>query len=502
MKMKIYKKVAVTSVALIPIVVSGEQKLSKTQTEDEITTKPNILMICVDDLNDWIGCMDGHPNAITPNIDKLAERGTIFFNAFSQAPVCGPSRASIMSGLRPSTTGIYGQIHDKNIRKNNKITEKCTFLPEYFAKYGYKTMGIGKIFHQHAPKEVFEVDGGRKGGFGPKPKKRLNWPTKEIENNVFKKLGFRTLTDWGAFPDSDDKMPDTNSAKWAVSRLKEKHNRPFFLAVGFVRPHVPWHVPQKWFDMHPLSEIKTPPYKTGDQKDAPEISRIIHAMPQMPTTEWAKKAKKWKEIVQAYLACCTFVDSCIGQVLNGLKNSPYADNTIIVLWSDHGYHLGEKNRVAKHSLWERANKVPLIIVPLNGKRQHCNKPVELIDLYPTLVELAGLPANKTNEGDSLVPLLNNAEANWDSPAITTFGLNNHAIQDGRYRYIIYEDGSEELYDHKTDPNEWNNIADKPEVAYIKGKFKKYIPKINAPWTKNSWFNFNPYFKNQIKELGK
>ena len=467
--------------------------------ELKLPEKPNVLMICIDDLNDYVGCMKGHPNAITPNIDSLAARGTLFMNAHCQAPVCGPSRASIMSGLRPSTTGIYGQIHDNSIRKKNLVTKDVIFLPEYMAKYGYKTLGIGKIFHGHAPKGVLQESGGRKGGFGPKPQKRLNWPTPGIEEAVFTKRGFRTSTDWGAYPDSDEKMNDYQYASWTVERLKQKHDQPFFLTVGFERPHVPWHVPQKWYDMHPPENIQLPPYKTGDQDDVPVISRKLHDMPQMPTAEWALKSGKWKEVLQSYLACTTFVDSCVGRVLQALKDSPYADNTIVVLWTDHGYHLGEKNRFCKHSLWEESTHTPMIIAWPNGKKQVCYKPAELLDIYPTLVDLCGLPDNKSLEGESLVPLLKNPEAEWNHPAITTFAKNNHAIRTERYRYIVYEDGSEELYDHKNDPNEWNNLAGKKAFNSIKTKLKKHLPKINAGWTKHSSQKQNDFMKNKMKQ---
>ena len=308
--------------------------------------KPNVLMIAVDDLNDWVGFLSGHANAYTPNMDRLAARGTVFENAHCQAPICGPSRASLMSGLLPSTTGIYGQIKDDQIRKDNAATKNVTFMPEYFRNAGYKTMGIGKLFHDHAPKGVFEVSGGRKGGFGPYPKKRIKWPTPEVNKKIFLGKKYKTSTDWGAFPDKDEKMPDYDNATWAVDQLQQVHDRPFFLAVGFARPHVPWLVPQKWFDLHPIDKVQLPPYVKGDQDDVPEISKRMHEMEQMPTAEWAQSSGKWKEIVQAYLACTSFADACVGRVLDALDKSTYADNTIVVLWTDHGYHLGEKNPFA------------------------------------------------------------------------------------------------------------------------------------------------------------
>ena len=308
---------------------------------------PNVLFIAVDDLNDWIGCLQGHPNTKTPNMDELAARGTLFSNSHCQAPLCGPSRASLMTGLLPSTTGIYGQIKDADIRQSNAATQACTFLPDYFRKNGYKTMGIGKLFHQHTPKGVFEISGGRVPGFGPKPPKRMKWEGKSGPDHG------GTSTDWGAFPDTDEEMPDYFSAQWAKTRLAENHDRPFFLAVGFLRPHVPWHVPQKWFDLFPVENLEMPPYLPGDDDDIPDIGKRVADVPMMPTTEWAIQTGEWKNIVQAYLACVSFVDYYVGEILDALKKSVYAENTIIVLWADHGYHIGEKNRFAKRYDYNR-----------------------------------------------------------------------------------------------------------------------------------------------------
>ena len=315
---------------------------SKTsENKQSESSLPNVLFIAIDDLNDWLGCMNGHPNAKTPNIDRLAKRGTLFMNAHCQAPLCGPSRASIMTGLRPTTTGIYGQINDEDIKSANPVTAKVTFLPSYFRTHGYKTMGVGKLFHNFAPEGVFEEAGGREKGFGPKPEKRFYY-----DPAWFDKPG-GTQTDWGAYPEKDDQMPDFRTAQWARERLTEDHNRPFFLAVGFLRPHVPWYVPQKWFDLFPLDSIQLPPYLKDDQADIPELSLKLHDVPMMPTTEWAIANGEWKKIVQAYLACIAFVDHYVGSVIKALEESPYANNTIVVLWSDHGYHIGEKKSLCQ-----------------------------------------------------------------------------------------------------------------------------------------------------------
>ncbi|UBM58698.1 sulfatase [Marinilongibacter aquaticus] len=444
--------------------------------------KPNVLMISIDDLNDWVGCMGGNQSAITPNIDRLASEGVLFTNAHCQTALCGPSRASIMSGLRPSTSGIYGQLKDNEIRTASDTMKGILFLPEYFGKNGYKTMGIGKIFHEHAPDGVFQESGGRIKGFGPKPDKPFHWNKKG------------TATDWGAFPDVDQKMPDYQSAQWAISRLQENHDRPFFLSVGFLRPHVPWYVPKKWFDMHPIENVHTPPYLENDRDDLPEIALQIDDLPMMPSTKWAIESGQWKSIVQSYLASTSFVDYYVGQVLEALEKSPYRDNTIVILWSDHGYRLGEKGTFAKHCLWQEGTNVPLIVKPITGKRGlKVNVPVELLDIYPTLLELCGLTKNERNEGKSLKPLLTDPKAKIKEAAISTYGRNNHAIITEKYRYIHYENGAEELYDREDDPNEWTNLASEQSMYNTKQALQKLLPKVNAAWSEKVTMRQNEYF---------
>lgn len=453
--------------------------------------KPNVLFIAVDDLNDWIGAMNGHPDVKTPNMDKLASKGVLFTNAHCQAPLCGPSRASIMTGLRPSTTGIYGMIDDDLIREDNEITKDIIHLPEYFQNNGYHTMGIGKLFHAHAPQGVFNESGGRVKGFGPKPEKRFVWDGYGGENYG------RTSTDWGAYPKVDSLMPDYQSTHWGIQRLKKEYDKPFFLGIGYLRPHVPFYVPQKWFDLYDVDSLTMPPYKANDLDDIPEIGMKINDLPMMPSTEWAIKNKEWANIIHAYLACISFVDNEIGKILNALENSKYSDNTMIVLWSDHGYRMGEKGTFAKMCLWEEATKAPLIFAgPGIQKGKLVTQPVEMLSIYPTLLELCGLPAYKRNEGLSLVNLMDGSNENTNSVAITTYGMNNHTVRSNQFRYIRYEDGEEELYDRKTDPNEWENIASDEKYLHIKENLKAHLPKNNVEWNTHSEYTFSPYFVEQ------
>jgi len=438
--------------------------------------RPNVLFIAIDDLNDWIGVMESHPDVKTPNIDRLANSGMLFTNAHCQFPVCGPSRTSVFTGYRPDTLNIFNndaKTKDKNVQKM-AADMKNSLLHEYFRNNGYKTMAAGKLMHKHVPLGSVDISGGH-SGFGPKQKKKVNFTSN------------KTLTDWAAYPETDAKMPDTKAANWATERLKERHDKPFLLMVGFVRPHVPWNVPQKWWDLYNSKQIALAPYKKDDLDDVPQISRESNILSFMPQTEWAIEHNKLKQITQAYMASISFVDHCVGIVINALEESAYKDNTIVILWSDHGYHIGEKGTFQKHSLWRRATHVPFIISTPRMTPGSSNKPIELLDIYPTLLDLCDLPANEKNEGKSLKPLLNNPNASWGKVAITTYRKQakhckatntpfheqpSHGIYNERYHYIIYNDGNEEFYDLKNDPNEWDNLSANPEFEPIKAMLKK------------------------------
>lgn len=422
--------------------------------------KPNVLLISIDDLNDWVGCLGGHPQAKTPNIDRLAGAGTLFENGHCQSPVCNPSRASMMTGRYPHTTGIYFLSPDL---KQAPVLEGVKTMPEVFAAHGYKTLATGKIFHG-GDKRFFE-EYAPSGGFGPRPKKKISQPHGH------------PLWDWGVYPEDDDLMPDAKAAKWAVGQFEKKHDKPFFMGVGFYRPHVPMYAPQKWFDMHARDQVKLPLVREDDRSDlsryAIDLTNLQHVS---PTHEWVTQAGQWEHAVQSYLASVTFADHCLGIVLDALESSDYANNTIVVLFSDHGFHLGEKQRWAKRSLWEDGTRVPIVICAPGFKaNQRTTKPAELLDVFPTLLELAGFPVDAEQEGQSLVPLMKNPERDWEHPAITSFGLGNFSIRSERYRFIQYHDGSRELYDLKNDPHEWTNLASKPELHDVVAKHATFLP---------------------------
>ena len=456
--------------------------------------KPNILFIAIDDLSDAASCMNSAVKVPTPHIDMLANKGTLFLNAHAQAPLCGPSRASIMTGLYPSTTGNYLMVKDSLIKEGSEAAGKSIFMPEYFEQFGYKTMAVGKIYHGGDEAHTFSEYGGSFNYAGPIPKERVNYNPVGMPGKSGK-----TMTDWGYKVPHDSLMADYNSAKWAMEKLGEKHDKPFFLATGFFRPHVPWHVPQKWYDMFPLETIETPPYLKNDMHDVPEMGKRVSEVPMMPTAEELIQHGNWKEMLQAYYASVAFVDAQVGKLMDALENSAYANNTIVILWSDHGYHLGEKNRVAKHSLWERASRVPLIIKDINAEGgKVSNAPVGLIDMYPTLIELCGLPKLNQLEGNSLVPLLKNPNKKWKHPELIFYGEGNMTVRDERYRLTRYEDNSLELYDIKKDPNEWYNLANNSKYKQTIVKLKHFFPEQPAPLAQHSHYNINTYFMQKVK----
>lgn len=439
--------------------------------------RPNVLLIAVDDLNDWVGALGGHPQAHTPNLDRLAAQGMLFTNAHCQAPVCAASRASLFTGQLPSTTGLYFLTPDLTTARADEraglvpegtpsLLDHPTLL-ERFAAEGYATWGVGKVHHGDE-RPYFEEYGGGMGGFGPRPAEKLSYPEGH------------PLWDWGVYPkgqtatdartgqgdlpspsqpsDPDAQMPDTQVAAWAAERLATNHEDPFFLAVGFWRPHVPMYAPQRWFDLHPLDEVQLPEVLETDRDDLSEYAKALTIGHPAPRHEWLVEHDQWRHAVQAYLACTSFVDSCVGTVLDALESGPHAKDTIVVLLSDHGFHLGEKARWAKRSLWDESTRVPLIVAAPGRDPGTTDAPVGLVDLYPTLLDLCGLEGEPALDGHTLTPLLANPAADdWPHLTLTTFGPGNHAIHGKEWTSIHYADGTEEWYDRARDPHQWWNI---------------------------------------------
>jgi len=477
--MKTKTQITILFLAVTLLCVVG--KTSEGKDFGRRDAKPNVLFIAIDDLNDWTNMLNGNPQARTPNLEKLASQGMVFTNAQCAAPACGPSRAAIMSGIRPSTSGNY--INRASII-HNPILNNSVLLPEFFQQNGYYVCGAGKLFHGA------HFNGELKGrGFDEYyPSKNQDLPRPDVKFSSPLPLsgikGLPKYTDWGPFhPDvTTENTPDGKTAKWAADKLVGGElKEPFFLGAGIYLPHLPNYAPQKYFDMFPLEDIKLPEgYKEDDLDDISGVALT------MGHPGWFKKivdAGQWKPAIRAYLACTAMVDDQIGRILGALEKSKYADNTIIVLWSDHGWQLGEKERWTKFALWERATRVNFVwVVPdVTKPGSVCDKPVNLLDIYPTLASLTGSkPPEKQLEGNDLSVLMRNPVASWDKTSLTAYEYKNYSIRSERYRYITYSDGTEELYDHEKDKWEWDNLAGNPEYAHIIKEMRKGIPDHQEP----------------------
>lgn len=442
----------------------GKLPISGEKSSSDGPRKPNVLLIFIDDLNDWIEPLGGHPQTKTPNLAEFARTGVTFTRSYCQAPLCNASRISFLTGRYPSSTGIY---YLTPYLRQCEATKTAVSLPQHFARSGYRTWGAGKVFHVIGEGE-FQEFGGKFGEYGPSPPSPISFGLTD------------PLWDWGAYPAKDEEMPDHKIANWSARKLEEAGDEPFFLACGFYRPHVPNCVPQKWFDLHPLKNVIAPQVATADLMDVPAYAQDLTYGTPAPRHEWMIAHNEVKHGVQAYLASISFVDEQVGTVLKALERSGHADDTIVVIASDHGFHLGTKLKWDKRSLWEESCRAPLLMrVPkesLAGEK--CERTVGLIDLYPTMIDVCGLSPLSDLEGRSLRPLLKEPTTPWQWPALTSFGQHNHSIRTERWRYITYADGSQELYDHDVDPRELFNLAGKPEHAGVIAELRKFLPQVN------------------------
>jgi arylsulfatase A-like enzyme len=490
--------------------------------------KPNVVLIVCDDLNDYVTGMGGHPQATTPHLARLAETGVAFRRAYSNNPVCAPSRSSFLTGIYPHTSG---NLFWNKWFENPVLQNSCTIM-EHFRANGYHVAGSGKLMHHHRGNLWSEFK--HKADYGPfvyDGKERVTHPDVPLpfgsigsvdgsygplDNVPFAHDG-NPLTgwiygEWGKvkpfiFVDKDnrDLTPDERNAQWAAWRIerftREKSNKPFFLGIGFIRPHTPLHVPQRYFDMFPVDSLAMPVIKTGDAIDT--HYRDVFDQDQkglryfrLLNESYPDRETAIKTFTQAYLACVAAVDDCIGQVVDAIDKSPFKDNTIIVVTSDHGWTMGQKDYLFKNSPWEESTRVPFVvrapgIAKAGGIAEH---PISLIDLYPTLVDLCGLLGNTQKndkgaplDGYSVRPFLEDPKSrSWDGPdgALTMVYAGGHTKMDTnqqhwvlrteRWRYIRYNNGAEELYDHRKDPREWTNLADSPAYAPIKESLYRKI----------------------------
>ena len=430
--------------------------------------KPNVLFIAIDDLNDWVGFMGGHPQVLTPHMDALAKQGRNFLNAHCAVPVCSASRASVMSGVAATTHGSYelGPRYEQL-----PALKEVPTLQRYFKNHGYATLSGGKVLHHNFNGRLAEdIDQSLGRTRSPRPEKPMNRP-----------VNWSGAWDWGAYPTKDAEMADIQLAQNVAKALKENFDKPFFMSVGFFRPHVPLFVPPKWFNLYDVGKLALPKNPKSDLDDLPKNFLRINDYAVAPTHAEVLSVGKQRSLTHAYLASVSFVDHCVGIVLDALKSSSHANNTLIVLWSDHGFHLGEKQHWAKRTLWEESTRVPLLIAgPGIQPGKPCREPASLIDLYPTLLDLCGLPKAKHLEGVSLVPQLRDAVKARRQPAITSSYFGNFSIRSRDWRLIVYEDGAKELYDHRNDPNEFRNLANDTAYKLTLDKLSKWLPNNAAP----------------------
>lgn len=545
----------------------------------ERPSKPNILFIILDDLNDSVEGFGGHPQARTPNIDRLAQRGVRFLNAANNAPLCSPSRPSMLTGLYPHTTHYFGNPSESEgadgqykYAWKHEVFDKSVTWMQHFRNNGYAVYGAGKIDHNFAERwsdwwdpKTATRNYGPQPSWGPFPFSGTGLkPNNNYAMNfdlacshpslpdVYKlsffaplsnvpttppdpKTGFKGYTGWYLYnhpyryiSETDrDPMPDELLAQYAetffAERSSSNEKRPFFLNIGINRPHAPLTAPKKYFNLFPLDEIQLAPRKEGDLDDCAEFlwkdfknNQVSHTSGFQMYRHTAEKGymKRW---TQAYLACVAFADDMVGRILTALENSPYAENTLVVITSDNGYHMGEKNYKFKNSAWEEATRIPLVIAgPDVAKGANCTKPVSLIDLYPTFNDFCGLDNHPHPhlplDGHSLRPLLKDPLAGeWSGPDVALTSLvarnlsNNKPIPEGigkpeaqtysvrseRYRYIICPDGSTELYDHQKDPQEWTNLADNPEFSNVRKKLHAAAEKLTGK-TLGTFYKLNSY----------
>ena len=438
--------------------------------------RPNILFIAMDDLNDWIGVMGGHPQSLTPQLDRLAESSVLFTNAHCVAPACNPSRTAIFTGRSPHRSGLYD-----NRQRMRDVLPEAKLLPKVLSEHGYYSAGSGKMLHYFidAPSwdEYFpsaETENPFPRTYNP-PNRPLNLPRAGPWQYV--------ETDWGAIDVTDEEYGgDYLVTEWVAEQLQQKHDRPFFLACGIYRPHEPWFVPAEYFEPFPLDKIQIPPgYRINDLEDLPPQGKRRGPNRYF---EHIQEQGQWKRAIQAYLASVHYADAMLGRVLDALEASPNGDQTIVVLWSDHGWHLGEKEHWQKYTPWRACTRVPLMISVPSGapgltsgtRPESCSKPVSLLSLFPTLLQLSGLPSRKEHDGPSLIPLLKNPDADWPHAAVTYLAdPGSYSVSGEEMRLIHYSNGEEELYDIRADPYEWDNLATDIRFEAQRDMLRRFAP---------------------------
>ena len=425
--------------------------------------RPNILFVSIDDLNDWAGVTGGHPQARTPHLDALASRGRSFQQAHCNAAICNPSRTAVLTGVAPHVSGVYSN----QAAWWTGVTGVPT-LPALLKQQGYTSIGAGKVFHFGDPTAWDRYMGDPCVKHHAEDRAR---PRKSDHVHV-SELG------WGPARSSRPNIhPDEKVAAWVSGVLASKHKKPFFLACGFYKPHLPWIAPRKHFDALSIDDVVVPEVPANELEDIPEMGR---RMAHIEIHQKVMGRKAWKEAVRAYLAALAFADAQLGRVIAALEAGPHRDNTVVVVWSDHGWSLGEKFHWKKNALWEECTRVPLVFAGPGIRPGACERVVSLVDLYPTLAAMGGAPVHDRAAGHDLAPLLADPQADWSHHCLTSHASGSHAVRTERWRYIRYADGTHELYDHHTDPGEHHNLADRPVHRPVIERLGALIPTSSAP----------------------
>jgi len=443
----------------------------------------NVLLVAVDDCNTCLGCY-GHSLVKTPHMDRLAARGVRFDRAYCQYPLCNPSRSSVLGGVRPDTTGIYNnQIRLRSVKPD------IVTLPQLFINHGYYVARVGKLYHYGVPADIGTsgLDDAPSWQEVVNPRGR----DKDLEPDVINftpQRGLGSALAWLATDGTDAEQTDGRVADETIKLLEKHKAEPFFLAAGFYRPHVPDIATKKYFDLYPLDKVTLP------QEPAEHMKGIPYAALTVQPANYGLEEEKLRLFKRAYFASVSFVDAQIGRVLDALARLGLADKTVVVLFGDHGWLLGEHGQWQKSSLFEESARAPLIItLPKAKTKGVCKRPVEFLDIYPTIADACGLKAPSTVEGKSLRPLLEDLQAKWDRPALTQVlrrdlktPIMGYSVRTERWRYNEWDSGKAgvQLYDHEADPHEWNNLAKDPKhaqtVAELKALLPKSQPKFPAP----------------------
>ncbi|KAA5539178.1 sulfatase-like hydrolase/transferase [Roseiconus nitratireducens] len=473
-------------IVISPIGLRGRHAAATERPSE--SDRPNVLFIAMDDLNDWIGSLGGHPQTITPHLDRLADSSVLFTNAHCAAPACNPSRTAIFTGRSPNRSGLYD-----NRQQMREVLPDADIIPKVFSGHGYYSAGSGKMLH-------YFIDAPSWDEYFPKAETENPFPRTANPDAAERPLSLPrggpwqyVETDWGPLDQTDAEYGgDYLVTEWISKQLGKEHDQPFFLACGIYRPHEPWFVPKQYFEPFPLESIQLPPgYQADDLEDLPAEGKSRGPNRYF---EHIRNQGQWKNGIQGYLASIHYADAMLGRVLDALAASPHADNTIVVLWSDHGWHLGEKQHWQKYTGWRLCTRIPLMIrvpsgaqgLPQGTTPARCNQPVNLVSLFPTLLDLCGLPAESTHDGPSLVPLLKNPDGDWPHVSVTCLhDPGSYGLSAKRWRLVHYANGDEELYDIDADPYEWNNLAGDPEHQSILDSLRAQGPKTFAKKPKPS-----------------